>query len=172
MRRLQLVPSHSLWDVLGVFPWALAVATFSEPRPRNVSVSQHNLKEALLRVFFLSWLLKDVQSCDYIVYLPRVMTTTGPQMFTSTRMPTCRKWERGVGLVVTLDVVNLPLTLFGEGEGEDVKMRLRFNLSCAFYLPSDFLKQFHLLEPAPFPPSSPHNYSSRRRRENSSSSSS
>lgn len=42
----------------------------------------------------------------------------------------------GVGLVVTLDVVNLPLTLFGEGE--DVKMRLSFNLSCAFYLPSNF----------------------------------
>lgn len=71
----------------------------------------------------------------------------------------------GVGLVVTLDVVNLPLTLFGEGE--DVKMRLSFNLSCAFYLPSNFLKKFHLLEPAPFPPSSPYNYS--RRRENSSS---
>lgn len=42
----------------------------------------------------------------------------------------------GVGLVVTLDVVNLPLTLFGEGE--DVKMRLSFNLLCAFYLPSKF----------------------------------
>lgn len=82
-------------------------------------------------------------------------------------MPTCRKWERGVGLVVTLDVVNLPLTLLGQGEGEDVKMRLCFNLLYAFYLPSDFLKKFHLLEPVPFPPSLPYNYS--RRRENSSS---
>lgn len=71
----------------------------------------------------------------------------------------------GVGLVVTLDVVNLPLTLFGEGE--DVKIRLSFNLLCAFYLPSNFLKKFHLLESVPFPPSSLYNYS--RRRENSSS---
>lgn len=53
----------------------------------------------------------------------------------------------GVGLVVTLDVVNLPLTLFGEGE--DVKMRLSFNLLCAFYLPSNFLKKFHLLSQFP-----------------------
>lgn len=136
------------------------------PKHQRICLSR-TWKRVLLWVWFLSRLLKDVQSCNYIMYLLRVMTTTGPQMFTSTRMPTCRKWERGVGLVVTLDVVNLPLTLLGQGEGEDVKMRLCFNLLCAFYLPSDFLKKFHLLEPALFPPSSPYNYS--RRRENSSS---
>lgn len=34
-------------------------------------------------------------------------------------------------------------------------MRLRFNLSCAFYLSSDFLKKFHRLKAAPCPPPSP-----------------
>lgn len=154
------------WVSLFSFPWIWQQPHFQKRGPKTW-VHIRTWKQVLLRVWFLSWLLKDVQLCNYIMYLPQVMTTTGPQMFTSTRMPTCRKWEMGVGLVVTIDVVNLPLTLFGEGEGEDVKMRLSFNLLCAFYLPSNFLKKFHLLEPAPFPPSSPYNYS--RRRENSSS---
>lgn len=95
------------------FPWIWQQPRFQKHGPKTGVYLSRTWKQVLLWVWFLSWLLKDVQSCNYIMYLLRVMTTTGPQMFTSTRMPTCRKWEMGVGLVVTLDVVNLPLTLFG-----------------------------------------------------------
>lgn len=43
----------------------------------------------------------------------RVMATIGPQMFTGVKMSIYRKWEMGLGLIITIDVVNLPLTLFG-----------------------------------------------------------
>lgn len=95
------------------FPWTWEQPRFQKRGPKTRVYLSRTWKQVLLWVWFLGCLLKDVQSCNYIMYLLQVMTTTGPQMFTSTRMPTCRKWEMGVGLVVSLDVVNLPLTLFG-----------------------------------------------------------